>query len=356
MTTRISEEERLTIKGIKPYFSSNTNSTRNRASRGRAPHDADKLSCLHLLLRAKSFASWPLQVRFFCRDAYDLWVRWSERVHGEIPAGIRVSLDLQNDTEATNQHDGLQNAQTKLISKSQAVFKGGIEGVVVGYSTLKDHVEKSLLILAEGQVNRCGICAKDMATQASTILVCPQRNCQAIFHMTCLATRFLEAEKRGLSVIPRAGTCPHCRSELQWIDLVKEMSLRVRGKSELARLTKKRKMPETRAQKEDLFLPYSEELNQDASERPMHYDAFDSPSDYEEPLPRNWDYQDHDEDGESLVDNFVFDNSMFNSISKIGTGTSSISRSEIEIQDSELDDTEILDFTNGDLSYPLERN
>lgn len=256
--------------------------------------------------------------------------------------------------EATNQHDELQNAQRKLSSKPQAVSKGGIEGIVVGYSTLKDHVEKSLLILAEGQVNSCGICANDMDTEVTTVLVCPQRNCQAIFHMTCLATRFLDAEKGELSVIPRAGTCPHCRSELQWIDMVKEMSLRVRGKSELARMTKKQKMPETRAQKQDMT--YSEELNQDASERSMHYDAFDSPSDYEEPLPLNWDNQDLDEDGESSVDNFVSDDSMLNRISKIGKGTSPISRPEIEIQDSELDDTEILDLTNSDFSNPLERN
>lgn len=255
--------------------------------------------------------------------------------------------------EATNRHDELQNAQKELISRPQAVSKGGIEGIVVGYSTLKDHVEKSLLILAEGQVNRCGICAKDMDTEVTTVLVCPQRNCQAIFHMSCLATRFLEAEKGELSVIPRAGTCPQCRSELQWIDMVKEMSLRVRGKSELAGLTKKRKMPETRAQKEDL--PYSDELNQDGSERSMHYDAFDSPSDYEYPLPLNWDYQDLDEDGESSVDNFASDDSMLSRISKTGKGTSPISRSKIEIQDSELDDTEILDLTNGDFSNPLER-
>lgn len=282
-------------------------------------------------------------------------MRWSERVHGEIPAGIRVSLDLRNAMEDTNQQNEPQNAQTKLISKPQAGFKGGIEGIVVGYSTLKDHIEKSLFILAEGQVNRCGICAKDMGTQVATTLVCPQRNCQATFHMTCLATRFLEAEKRELSVIPRAGTCPHCCSDLEWINLVKEMSLRVRGKSEIARLMKKRKIPETRVQKEDL--PYSTELNQDDSERSMHYDALDSPSDYEEPLPLNWDCQDHDEDGESLVDNFVTDNnSIFNSTSKFGKGTSPISRSEIEIQDSELDDTDILDFTNGDLLKPLERN
>lgn len=270
-------------------------------------------------------------------------MRWSERVHGEIPAGIRVSLDLRNAMEDTIQHDELQNAQTKLISKPQAVFKGGIEGIVVGYSTLKDHVEKSLFILADGEVNRCGICAKDMDSQVTTILVCPQINCQATFHMTCLATRFLEAEKRELSVIPRAGTCPHCRSEHQWINMVKEMSLRVRGKSELARLTKKRKIPETKAHDEEL--PYSAELN------------FDSPSDYEEPLPLDWDCQDHDEDGESLVHNVVSDNhSMSNGISKIGKGTSTVSRSEIEIQDSELDDTDILDFTNGDFSKPLEGN
>lgn len=278
---------------------------------------------------------------------------WSERVHGEIPAGIRVSLDLQNAIEAKNQRHEIQNSQAKLISKPHAISKGGIEGIVVGYSTLKDHVEKSLFLLAEGQVNRCGICARDMGHQVTTILVCPQSNCQAIFHMTCLATRFLEAEKRGLFTIPRAGKCPHCRSELQWIDMVKEMSLRVRGKSELARLIKKRKVPETRAQNGNP--PYSEELNQDASERPMHCDTFDLPSDYDEPLPVNWEYQDYDEDGESLADSFVSNNTMFNSISKIGKSTSSISNLEIEIQDSELDETEILDFTCGDSSTPPER-
>lgn len=119
-------------------------------------------------------------------------------------------------------------------------------------------------------------------------------------------------------------------------------------------MTKKQKMPETRAQKEDIS--YSEELNQDASERSLRYDAFDSSSDYEEPLPLNWDNQYHDEDGESSVDNFVSDDSMLNRISKIGKGTSPISRLGIEIQDRELDNTEILDLTNGDFSNPFEKN
>lgn len=353
MTTRISEEERLTIRKPKPHTYSNKNPKRSRAAGGRASRDADKLSSLHLLLRAQSFASWPLQVRFFCRDAYDLWVCWSERVNGQIQAGTKVSLDLQPAMVATNQHEERWNPQTNLISKPQATVKGGIEGIVVGYSMLKDHVEKSLLLLVEGQVNRCAICAEDLSTQDITVLVCPQRNCEAISHMACLATRFLETEKRGLSVIPRAGTCPYCHSELQWIDMVKEMSLRVRGKSELARLAKKRKVPETRAQKEDI--PYSAELNHDANDRPVHCDEFDSPSDYDEPLPMDWDHQDHDDDGESSVDNFMSSNSIVHSMSKVGKATGSISSLEIEIQDSEWDDTEILYYPNGDLPSPVKR-
>lgn len=313
-------------------------------ARGRASPDADKLSSLHLLLRAQSFASWPLQVRFFCRDAYDLWVCWNERVSGQIQAGTRVSLDLQHAVEATNQHEEPQNAQNNLTSTPQTIVKGGIEGIVVGYSKLKDHLEKSLLLLAEGQVNRCGICAEDLSAQDKTILVCPQRNCQAISHMTCLAARFLETEKRGLSVIPRAGTCPHCHSEVQWIDMVKEMSLRIRGKSELRRLTKKRKVPDTRAQKEDI--PYPEKSNHVANDRHVHCDELDSPSDYDEPLPMDW---------ESSVDNFTSDKPMFNSMSRIGKATGSISSLEIEIQDSEWDDTEILYYSNGDLPSPVER-
>lgn len=251
--------------------------------RGRASPDADKISSLHLLLRAQSFASWPLQVRFFCRDAYDLWVRRNEGANGQIQASTRVSLELQHAVGATNQHGGPKNAQSNINSKPQAIVKGGIEGIVVGYSKLKDHVEKSLLLLAEEQVNGCGICAKDLSAQDETLLVCPQRNCQAISHMTCLATRFLETEKRGLSVIPKAGSCPHCHSELQWIDMVKEMSLRVRGKAELRRLIKKRKVYETRLEKKNM--PYLEESNHDSNDRPEHCDRFDSPSYNDEPLP-----------------------------------------------------------------------
>lgn len=291
-------------------------------------------------------------MRFFCRDAYDLWLRWSERVNDQVQAGTMVSLDLQHAMEATNEHEELLNAQTNLTSKPQAIAKGGIEGIVVGYSELKDHVEKSLL-LAGGLVNRCAICAEDLSTQDTTFLVCPQRNCQAISHMTCLATRFLKTEKRVLSVIPRGGTCPHCHSELQWIDMVKEMSLRVRGKSELARLTKKRKMSGTKVGKEDI--EYSERLIHDAKHCPMHCDEFDSPSDSDEPLPIDWDQHAHDEDGKSSVDNFLYDNPMFHSMSKVGKATCSISRLGIEIQDSEWDDTEILYYLNGDLPSPVER-
>lgn len=304
-----------------------------------------------MLLRAQCFASWPLQVRFFCRDAYDLWVCWSDRVNGDIQAGISVSFGLQHAIEAPNQHEEPQNAQMTLISKPHAIVKSGI-GDIVGYSKLKEHVEKSLFLLAKEQVNRCSICAQDTGSQDTTILVCSQRNCQAISHMTCLAARFLETEKRVLSVIPRAGMCPHCHSELQWIDMVKEMSLRVRGKSELTRLKKKRKVPKKRAQKDTT--PYSEELNDDANERPVHCDESELSSDHDESLPMDWDQQDHDED-EMSADSFVSHDSKFHSMLKVGNEPYSISRLEIGIQESEWDDNEILEYANGNLSSPAKR-
>ena len=59
-----------------------------------------------------------------------------------------------------------------------------------------------------------------------------------VSYMKCLVDKFIREEgQRG--VVPTTWSCPTCKVNLRWIDMVKELSLRTRGEKEIAKLMKK---------------------------------------------------------------------------------------------------------------------
>lgn len=279
---------------------------------------------------------------------YDVWLRWSERVDGEIRPGVKVLLDIKQPVEPPDEPAGPISAQIKRKRKREAIGKGGTDGVDVGYSKLKDHVEKSLFLLAEGEVNRCAVCAEDIQSQARTVLVCTLPTCRAVFHMTCLAQSFLDQEHQENAVLPTSGKCPQCKSELQWVDLVKEMSLRVRGEAEVAKLMKKPKVPKAKAVKELLADATAEAIAGEADEDYNHgleEDESDSTNAFEDPLSDDWHFQENDDDEDDRVSvTSVTSNASTwldprSHIMPVGRGPSL----EVVIDDSDGDDVEVLD-------------
>lgn len=310
----------------------------------------DKLSNLHLLLRVPSFARWPLEVRFFCKDVYEVWLRWSERVNGEIRSGIKVFLDVTQPVEPPDEPAGPLSAQIKQKRKQEAIGKGGVDGVDFGYGKLKGHLEKSLSLLAEGEANRCAICLADINDQSQTVLVCSLATCRVVFHMTCLAQNFLDKEQQENSVLPTSGKCPQCKSELQWVDLVKEMSLRVRGKAQVAKLMKKPKVPKAKGVKGKRGLSAdaaTEPTTDEADEFDNHgleEDDSDTTNAFEEPLPNDWHFQGDDDDDDRMSLASVTSNAStaldpISHTNSIGPGP----RLEVVIDDSDWDDVEVLD-------------
>lgn len=178
-----------------------------------------------------------------------MWQRWTGRVDGEIRSGIKIFLDAKQLVEVIDDGEIPMSTQAKGKRKREAIGKGGIEGLDVGYSELKDHVEKSIFLLAEDEVINCSICSEIIGSDTKMALVCPSDGCKAASHMSCLATRFMKDEGQHDSIMPTSGRCPRCKSELQWVDLVKEMSLRTNGEKEVAQLMKKPQEWNTKAQK-----------------------------------------------------------------------------------------------------------
>lgn len=309
----------------------------------------DKLANLHLLLRVPSFARWPLQVHFFCQDVYKLWIRWSEGVDAETKTGIDAVLDLKKPLELPADEDAPPSTQLKEKKKNRkSVGQGGLEGIDVGYSKLATQLEKSLFLLADGEKNSCAICDEEIDTRMVLVLVCPEQECRAASHLNCLAQRFLHEGEEKSSMLPTSGKCPRCRSRLKWIDLVKELSLRLSGEAQVARLMKK---PKTRTKKtsrrdKKIFSAVDENIIDDINnldhDRSSSDDDSSTRSASEERLVDDWYYQQDDDDAMSVTSNASGVSSCFDAPSPTKKRGSAPNLG-ILVEDSEWDDAEVLD-------------
>lgn len=250
----------------------------------------DKLLNLHLLLRVPSFARWPLEVRFFCEDVYDRWQSANKRVDASIRGGIKVLLDLKQPEEIIDDGELPISKKAKGKRKREALGKGGIDGLDVGYSGLKKRLERNIFSLGKDQALKCAVCAKDLDPVTAMALVCLQEDCRTASHMTCLATRFIEDEGAGPSVVPISGRCPGCKVQLQWIDVIKETSLRARGQKEVAEMMKK---PKERKTKQAHNLQEENVADEDEDLLGVNMRALDSS---DESLPEDWHCPDDDDD------------------------------------------------------------
>ena len=333
MTKRIAPEQRISIPIRK---SSKTGRKRTWLAKPRTSLK-DKLSNLHLLLRVPSFARWPLEVRFFCEDAYQEWQSEEKRANSRIRSGIKVLLDLTQPEGIINDGQLSTSPKAKGKRKRDALGKGGIEGLDLGYSELKNHVEKSSSSLAGDEALKCAVCSKNLGPKATMALVCPHKDCRIASHMACLATKFIEDEgAAAASVTPISGRCPGCKTELQWIDLIKELSLRARGQKEVVKIMKNHKERKT---KQEHSVKDEDQVDLDKGLAGVDVRALDAS---DESLPDDWYYQDHDDDMVSVMSGHSASSDSAEAASPTRQPLAA-PKLPVVIEDSELDDA---DFSN----------
>jgi len=68
----------------------------------------------------------------------------------------------------------------------------------------------------------CYLCSKPVALDARMRCLAGHR-CKAAFHVICLSESFLAGSGEADQIIPVQGSCPECRSVVQWGDLVRRM-------------------------------------------------------------------------------------------------------------------------------------
>jgi structure-specific endonuclease subunit SLX1 len=299
------------------------------------------LANLHLLLRSASFSRWPLKVCFFSEDVYRHWRLWSERVDGILPDNIGVSLD----TGASSDPSAWRTANN---ANSSSVYQ-----LDISYGNVKEHLEKSLLMLEQSENIDCGVCKKPTLLTEDLVVICPQRDCRCCSHIACLSERFLQDARTPNQFVPVDGSCPACKATIQWAPLAKELSLRICPEGEIKAIlkTKKKQLrcPENRSEgrrKEKIDRAGSSKALQE--HRPLVIDfAVDA---HLGPVGEG--YRDYGY-GEYEQDDVPLDDSWINAVT-LGSDAEDVnkpqlaaqrtqSRVEIVIEDSEWDDSDIVD-------------
>lgn len=248
----------------------------------------ERLLNLQLLLRVKTFARWPLQVRFFAQDVFQTWQSKYIWPHRQLPPDFSADMHpgLSSDTSAPlaipqGAEESSRIEAFEARPETQALYAIDVDG-----AGLKPQLQRSTFLLDGTRTVSCAVCSKGMDVSTTMILVCPNQDCNATSHLSCLAQGFLQSDEEVGTLVPRNGSCPSCSSSLRWIELVRDLSMRTRGQAELEKLFReksKRKPKDAMAEgqtpatapTEAAFAPATkvDPDDGDATDDDMEYDA-----------------------------------------------------------------------------------
>ena len=202
----------------------------------------DTVNHLHMLLRHKSFGRWPLQVCFFSIDAYQQWQNYLTQTSKSVSAHIAARLVSDDATIIAKPRRSKGNAASETTVPDndcqEDEIQPSVEELDVTYGRIKSQVENSITTLSKSS-SGCRLCTSPTLAQAERMLVCPNTRCAMAAHLTCLSSTFLRHDSLADAIVPTEGSCPECRETLRWADLVKDLSLRLRGQSQLSKLFRK---------------------------------------------------------------------------------------------------------------------
>ncbi len=348
LTRHIPVDDRITEARTRIKTSAKTGLTRKRIVR--PPLNlTDKLANLHLLLRADSFCRWPLDVRFFNEDVYDLWQRWCDRVDERIRDSVVVHLDFK-EPEIKSRTDGQTEDDMPMNPKPRPQ---GVEGLDVGFSPLRDHLKKSIDLLEAGNVS-CAICSSRLPEGQDCGATCPHPSCRAVSHLSCLSSAFLLGEAEDV-IVPVSGHCPGCNAQVRWIDVVKELSLRTRGGKDLEKILREPRKKKAPLEKKSRKKAGKDgDISKATDKSPVVVSESDTVSDPMEELDvegmemqyvdDDWRPQDTDDDNISVTSAFsvVSDHPMKDAQFR-GAGRNLDDPLAVVVEDSEWDDAEVLD-------------
>lgn len=186
------------------------------------------MSNLHLLTSVPSFARWPLNLHFLRREAHSAWESWTKSSDKPSRPGLKIMTDFDPPADAAAASDAPR----------------GIYALPLDYKPMKEYVEKANGVVSFEQEGNCLHCNEELESGKGLHAMCPNEECTSMGHLDCWSRHALSTNGGG-DVIPDICRCPSCGGEVRWGDMMKELSLRVRGGKEVDKLLKNKSRAKT---------------------------------------------------------------------------------------------------------------
>ncbi|PBP23178.1 hypothetical protein BUE80_DR005795 [Diplocarpon rosae] len=328
------------------------------------------LSNLHLLLRVPSFTHWPLSLQFFSADVYKTWQKWCKTAPAPFPDRISIITDFPVS-------DPIPSGEEVRVNRSPKTRKGttnansgitdtsrGIGALDVAYEDIKAYVEKCKNIVDFEREGSCAVCKEVLEHDGGVYTICSAPGCEAVSHLTCLSAHFLNDMQTSKStsptlpvnsnaentvtdvLLPHKGTCPRCATELHWIDVVKELSLRMRGQKEVEKLLRVRrarnpKTKTTASQPMDSSSEDEEEGDPDEASEVDFADELEHLRGIHADIGDSWHLLGNDEEEDDSEASIESAKSRGGHGERLGSG--SVGGLGIVVEDSEWDDAEVIE-------------
>ncbi|KAI1340801.1 GIY-YIG catalytic domain-containing protein [Xylariaceae sp. FL0016] len=215
-----------------------TQKKRNGAPRRPRHSITSIVSNLHLLLRVPSFARWPLRLHFFAPEVYRAWRKWCGTANEPIRGSIHVCTDFKPASTGENGGDGGEGAEVSAEGEGESAA-WGIHALPLDYAPMKEYVSKTQSLYAFEREGDCVVCQEQLQPGEGLYATCSNAGCEATGHISCWSRHLLADNDTEEAVMPTSGQCPRCRGEVLWGDMMKELSLRLRGPKEVEKLLKK---------------------------------------------------------------------------------------------------------------------
>ncbi|KAK5630905.1 hypothetical protein RRF57_006620 [Xylaria bambusicola] len=202
---------------------------RKRNGQPRRPRHSIKsiISNVHLLLRVPSFARWPLTVHFFAPEIYRAWITYCDTA----TEPLRETIPVCTNFPPSSADEGTSTDEPS---------PWGIHALPLDYAPMKEYVEKTRSLYSFEREGECVICGERLEHGEGLYATCSNSLCEGTGHISCWS-RHLLGSNPGEDIIPISGHCPKCEGKVTWGDMMKEMSLRIRGQKEVEKMFKKRR-------------------------------------------------------------------------------------------------------------------
>lgn len=203
------------------------------------------VSNVHLLLSVPSFRRWPLKVHFFAPEVFRAWEKWCETASDEwVREGLEVVTDFGEGVAGAAKGKGVEEESGEEEEEEEEEEEGGgwgIQALPVDYEPMKDYVAKGQEVFVAEAEGECVVCREELESGRGLHVLCSSEGCEGVGHLACWSRHLLPRGDDG--ILPVRGQCPKCHGEVRWVDMMKELTLRLRGKKEvedLMRVKRKR--------------------------------------------------------------------------------------------------------------------